>query len=299
MKENMKNPRAKADVAVEVWRDAKTAADAAAQAFRAGVPPGARVTVAEIDGGARVLGSGYARTRPSALTSEATANQDGVRRRVLEIASLRAKDAAAAACAEASVALDNAEVNEGDQAARARDVSIYAAELSDLIAAEDAARAALSEAEARTRARMVLAASSQATVEARRAAEQLPPPVALPNAPVNGLGFRDGSARTALAILAARIQAGPPAARSSAERIRQLEREETELRAAIEQARINREASNVDSGTQANADAKSARALAQVNARRRLELQAETDAERSRQEKLAAAHRAREERGQA
>lgn len=225
---------------------------------------------------------------------------------------LEAEDALRLAYADAAVALDAVELAEGDALATEAAPSILRRELVPILAEEDQLRLQLEEVEKRREARIAATRAAWSALDTRRRATGLPGPVALPALPQTPMGAPLGPppevARSHAASLnlhvAARAlvealdrhlegEAVQEEARN-AQRIRQLTREENELRVEIEL--LHRE----DEKRQREREAAEKAREQQVDAQRererceREEWAAKVQAEQRQRDELIAAQKRRE-----
>jgi hypothetical protein len=209
-----------------------------------------------------------------------------------ESAALKAEDAATAAHAAAATACTRADLAEGDADALACDPQQLRAELDERIADVERARAALLEAERLVVARIAQAHNAVAALAKRRLEAGLPPPANLPSPPQALLGESPRAwldTKFGHAVIVKKHEA----------RIAQLDREETQLRASLEQERLDREERASELARQEQWERKKDADHAEERARRH---EAWVDARRTEQDRihaLADAHRARERDGRA
>jgi hypothetical protein len=206
----------------------------------------------------------------------------------LEAQALEAADAEVAAAFAASLALDLAEVAEGDELAIACDPTRAHSELAALVADEQRLRDELDQATRRTLLFIDALRNASAKVSARRRAANLPPHV-LPT-PALGVAGASGYATPRAWVEAlASGKVAPPALNS--ERIGRLRKEEVELRAELERSRIADEERRAAEAFDAERRRKDAEDGARKASAEHAKMVAKYQAEQKEREELAAANR--------
>lgn len=204
-----------------------------------------------------------------------------------EIRLLEAQHAVKVSRPHASRAQDAGEVAAGDALAILCDPSHIHAELEPEVDAMERKLAEFREIEKRFWARIGAAQTAWDSLARRRQQAKLPNPVALPRPAFSAQGAKPADWLTALTGGAAITPAVPHP------RIAELRREETEIRAGLEQDRIDREEAVARQAREREAERRaSERNERQRNQEREKEL-AKVQAERDRVAALAEAHRAR------
>jgi hypothetical protein len=197
------------------------------------------------------------------------------------------------AAAVGSLAQDAADVAAGDPLALACDPQHFHDALLPLIEELERKRVELAEAEELVRDRIDQGIKAWEALNARRVAERLPSPV--PLARPTSLGF-NGQPRPSewLSALIQGVGRKFEPQNTQAHRLWDLRREETEIRASLEQARLDREEAAAEAARQREAERRDSERRTRADRKERESEVAKLQAERDRISGLAEAHRQRE-----
>jgi hypothetical protein len=255
--------REAADAAVDTWRELETVAQAKRAAhdnFGAALPPDRRSN------------GHFDRSTPTKL-----------RMAELYREAVEAEDAADRARHAAVVALDAAELAEGDELALARDPKRLYDELAVLDAEESALQTQLADVDRRRAERRMRAFAGDGQNAARRVAASLPPSTPLP---------RPTFDRPYLTALAERVEKGVPMP-SRAAQIIACRADERRMAADLEEERIKKEEQEKEEAARkANAERQEAEANKRMATQTRERREA-NEAEARKREQLAANYQAR------